>query len=245
MDPAAARLADHSFELLRAVRYGDSGDRIVRMLATCDDSEVQTLAEYPDTATAFWINCYNAFVQRQLRNDPTLLDDRSRFFEGKRITIAGTALSLDDIEHGILRSSKWKYGLGYIPRPFPSTFEQSHRLQSVDPRIHFALNCGATSCPPIVAYTATGIEEELDIATESFLQSTVERPDSDTIRISRLFLYYRGDFGGRSGIYTFLERYGVLEPGDRPRVRYQPYDWSLRLNQYRRQDPKTGQQPSE
>lgn len=145
-------------------------------------------------------------------------------------------LRLDDIEHGILRSSKWKYGLGYIPRPFLSDFERRHRLPEVDPRIHFSLNCGAESCPPIVAYTASDIDSELETSTRSFLQqSSTYHSEDDELWVTRLFLYYRGDFGGRSGIYEFLERYDVIEDEARPGVRYDQYDWALHKGMYREQ----------
>jgi NADP-dependent 3-hydroxy acid dehydrogenase YdfG len=53
-----------------------------------------------------------------------------------RIPVAGVWLSLDDIEHGMLRGSKHPWGMGYLPRPFPSSFERRFRLERADPRIH-------------------------------------------------------------------------------------------------------------
>lgn len=70
-------------------------------------------------------------------------------------------------------------------------------------------------------------------AIEGFLESNASRDDEGVLWLSRLFLYYRGDFGGRSGIYDFLERYGVVHPGERPTVRYQEYDWTLNRGMYR------------
>lgn len=183
-------------------------------------------------------NLSNPFVQRHLAADPSLYEHKRRFFGERCIVVAGTDLSLDDIEHGILRSSQWKYGLGYIPRLFPSQFERSNRLPDVDPRIHFALNCGAESCPPIVAYTASDIDSELNTSTRSFLQqSSTHDQNADEIWVTRLFLYYRGDFGGRCGIYEFLKQYDIIDQESRPRVRYEQYDWSLHRELYR--DPLT------
>lgn len=89
------------------------------------------------------------------------------------------------------------------------------------------MNCGAQSCPPILAYSAGSIDEELETATRSFLASTSTYDrEADEVTVTRLFLYYRGDFGGRSGIYEFLQRYGVVPAGERPRVRYEDYDWA-------------------
>lgn len=230
----SAALVDLSRDFLLAVKRGEERLPYVRTLAEIDESALSTLDGRRRPSTAFWLNLYNAFVQHHLDIDPSLFEHCRRFFGERRIEIAGTNLSLDDIEHGILRSSKWKYGLGYLPRPFPSTFERSHRLSAVDPRIHFALNCGAQSCPPIAAYSASDLDSELDTSTRSFLEgtSTYDR-DADELWITRLFLYYRGDFGGRDGIYTFLERHDITDPEARPRVRYNEYEWTLRKGLYR------------
>lgn len=221
-----------SYEFLAAVKRGKESAAHRSKLADMDDSVLTDLDE--DAATAFWINLYNAFVQHHLERDPSRYERKRRFFGDSRLVVAGMELSLDDIEHGLLRSSKWKYGLGYVPRPFPSAFEREHRLSAVDPRIHFALNCGAESCPPIVAYTANDIDNELETSTRSFLQqSSTYHRKADEVWITRLFLYYRGDFGGRRGIYEFLERYDVIEGDDRPRVRYDQYNWTLHKRMYR------------
>lgn len=227
-------LADLSHEFLAAVKRGEDSQLYRSELAVVDESDLAALGDDEDAATAFWVNCYNAVAQILLREEPSLYEDRRRFFSAERLTVAGTDLSLDDVEHGILRSSKWKYGVGYLPRPFPSEFEQSHRCSDVDPRIHFALNCGAASCPPILTYSATDVDDQLETATGSFLEqsSTYDR-ERGVVTVTRLFLYYRGDFGGRRGIYRFLEQYDVIDDGNRPKVRYDDYDWSRRPEMYR------------
>lgn len=223
-----------SQDVLVAIKHGDESGVYFRELAELEDTKLATLTGDRRAATAFWLNLYNAFVQQHLDDDPSLFEHRRRFFGERRIEIAGTKLSLDDIEHGLLRSSKWKYGLGYVPRPFPCAFERTYRLPDVDPRIHFALNCGAESCPPITAYSADALDSELDTSTRSFLrQSSTYNRSPNELRVIRLFLYYRGDFGGRRGIYTFLERYDIIDPDDRPRIRYDTYDWTLHKGMYR------------
>lgn len=225
---AITELTDLSHEFLVAVKRGEVSDTYRSTIADLDESRLAVLDGECRAATAFWINLYNAFVQRHLAADPSLYDHKRRFFGDRRIAVAGTDLSLDDIEHGLLRSSQWKYGLGYIPRLFPRPFERTHRLPDVDPQIHFALNCGAESCPPIAAYTASNIDSELDTSTHSFLQqSSTHDQNADEVWVTRLFLYYRGDLGGRRGIYDFLEQYDVIDQGSRPRVRYEQYDWTL------------------
>jgi hypothetical protein len=234
---AASDLAARSREFLAAVKRGEDYDEHRAALAALDESTLAALGADEQAGKAFWLNCYNAVAQVLLREAPSLYEDRRQFFSAPRFTVAGRDLSLDELEHGIVRSSKWKYGLGYVPRLFPSEFERRHRLAEVDPRIHFALNCGAASCPPILAYTPEDVDEQLETATRSFLdQSSTYDRDAGEVTVTRLFLYYRGDFGGRSGIYDFLERYGVLEAGDRPRVRYDDYDWTRRPGMFHGDD---------
>lgn len=203
-------------------------------LETVDGDALEALLEDSNAAKAFWINVYNAFVQRRLDADPERFERKRQFFGDTGITIADTEWSLDDIEHGILRRSKWKYGLGYLPSLFPSERERRYRLDELDPRIHFALNCGAASCPPILAYEADEIDDRLDLATSSFLSQSVEYDsDRDVAHLPRLLLWYRGDFGGRRGIRRFLRRYGAIPPETTPRFRYTDYDWTLDLGAYR------------
>jgi hypothetical protein len=229
-DTASATPVAASREFLRAVKRGEDADDPRERLATLDEAALNALDS--DAAKAFWLNAYNAAVQHDLQRDPGIFENKSRLFGESRLTVAGHDLSLDDVEHGLLRGSKTKYGLGYLPRPFPDDFERRHRLDTVDPRIHFALNCAAESCPPIAAYTASGVADELDRAAAGFLQSDCEYDDRGRLAVSRLFLYYRGDFGGRSGIYQFLRDHGVLGPDERPRVTYKPYDWTRKLGHF-------------
>jgi hypothetical protein len=135
-------------------------------------------------------------------------------------------LSLDAMEHGILRVSRSKYGLGYLPR-VPRPAERRFRLAEPDPRIHFALNCGAESCPAIRAYEPDRIDDQLDMTTRSYLDATVAYDaDAGVARLPRLFLWYRGDFDGGAGIRAFLRAHGALPDDADPRLRYRSWDWS-------------------
>ena len=65
--------------------------------------------------------------------------------------------------------------------------------------IHFALNCGAVSCPPVGVYSEEDqkLEEQLQLATEGFLDQSVSfNVDARTINLSMLFSWYKPDFGG-------------------------------------------------
>lgn len=224
-DPVALSAA-----FLAEVRAGDTHGPARERLAELPEA---TLTELDRRGRlAFWLNVYNAAAQSALAEAPDRLTNRRRFFSAPLVTVAGEALDLDTIEHGILRRSSWKYGLGYVPDPFPSAFERRHRLPARDFRIHFALNCGAASCPAIAAYTAENVDLELHRSTATYLagESTV---DGGTVSVPRLMLWYRGDFGGGSGIRRILREYGVVDDPDRYRIRYRAYDWSPAVGRYR------------
>ena len=106
-------------ELLVATKRGDDTEPYESALATLDDADLETVREDRDTALAFWINLYNAGTQLLLEKRPELYESPLRFvrfFGTPCLTVAGTSLSLDDVEQGILRGSRSKYGLGYLPR---------------------------------------------------------------------------------------------------------------------------------
>jgi hypothetical protein len=221
---------------LLAVRRGDDPAEFREALAGIEEDALAATLDSREAATAFWLDVYNASVQHLLDEDPSLWEKRwltRSIFAEPLVTVAGRDLSLDDVEHGILRGSMTSWGFGYVPRLRPSAFEKRFRLDAVDPRIHFALNCGAASCPPVAVYTADGVDSQLDLATESFLASECEYdPDADHATVSRLFLWYRGDFGGKAGVRSFLQHHGVVPEGRTPSLSYRDYDWSLKLGTY-------------
>ena len=230
-DPA---LVADSQRFLRAVRTSDDREPTLGgvrdRIAEASPAVLDALG--PDERLAFSLNVYNAATGTALLADPDRFESRRRFFSEPLVTVAGEDLSLDAIEHGILRGSRWKYGLGYVPNPFASTFVRRHRVTEPDFRIHFALNCGATSCPAVAAYDAETVDAELDTATENYLRSETVVEDG-TARVPRLLLWYRGDFGGGSGIRRILREYGVVDPDEVSRIRYREYDWSLALDAFR------------
>jgi len=183
---------------------------------------------------------YNAYSQVLIGERRELYESsRRRFFGLEAIPVAGRDLSLNRIEHRLLRCSQFVWSLGYLGNPFPGAFERSLRVAERDPRIHFALNCGARSCPPIAAYTPAGIDDQLDVATESYLSRHV-RYDPEggllgrgVVHVPRLFLWYRGDFGGKSGVLAILREFGLIPGGVRPRLKHREYDWSLAPGQFR------------
>ncbi|WP_340098475.1 DUF547 domain-containing protein [Salinibaculum salinum] len=220
---------DCSAELLAAYRTGGDPTPFLTRLGEYDDEALGPLRTDRNAALAFWSNLYNAGTQGLLDTHPGLYEGvlRSlRFFSIPAVRVAGHRLSLDDIEHGLLRGRS-KYGLGYLPRVLPDTFEMRYRLDSVDPRIHFALNCGAESCPAIRAYTLDAIDDQLDMATRAYLDATVRYdPDTDRVRVPRVMGWYRSDFGGKRGIRTFLQEYDAIPVGASPEISFLSWDWT-------------------
>ncbi|MFC6974194.1 DUF547 domain-containing protein [Halomicroarcula sp. GCM10025709] len=219
-----------SADLLVATRVGDDPAPVLSALAALDEAALAPVREDRRTALAFWLNCYNAGTNLLLDRRPGLYEGRVRslrFFRAPAVTVGDHPLGLDDIEHGILRGSRSKFGLGYLPRLLPDSFELRYRLADPDPRIHFALNCGAASCPAIRAYDPAAVDDQLDIATQTYLDATV-RYDADegVVRVPRVFRWFPGDFGGRGAIVPFLRRYDQLPADAAPRVRYLPWDWT-------------------
>ncbi|MCB0638708.1 MAG: DUF547 domain-containing protein [Lewinella sp.] len=186
------------------------------------------LQDLPDDhhKKATWINLYNAFFLH-LRRDQQVSKDR--IYRERLIMVAGQSFSLDEIEHGILRRWRWKWSLGYLPAPFTRPLIRQLAVDHLDYRIHFALNCGARGCPPIAFYRPDRLEQELDLATQSFLESeTIVDADTRTIHLTRLARWYLGDFGGFRGLRHILHH--QLGLGTRGyRLRFREYDWTEEL----------------
>jgi len=222
-----------SVELLKAVKAGRPTEEIQDKLnqATVDDlaAELDTDAE----KKAFWMNIYNSYIIILLRDNPGLFDDRSDFFSSDWVPIAGHKISFDDIEHGYIRRSKVKLGLGLIGNPFPGELEKKFRVDKVDPRIHFALNCGAKSCPPVRVYHAAKIDEQLDKAAAQYLEKTTQiKEEGEKVIVTVLMSWFRGDFDGKEGSIEMLKRYDVIPEGADPSIDYSDYDWTLDLTNF-------------
>ncbi|MDX1385182.1 MAG: DUF547 domain-containing protein [Thermoanaerobaculia bacterium] len=175
-----------------------------------------------EDALAYWINAYNAFTLAAIAEEYPIRSvwktRDGRFFDRRRHLAGGRRLSLDDIEHTILRGD---FG---------------------EARIHFAINCGSNGCPPFraEAYRGRGLRETLRSATEAFLGSEWNcRVDDERRRIyiSRIFKMYAEDFAGdggtthdyREGVLRFVAEHTGLAPERIAdyEVVYNVYDWGL------------------
>lgn len=174
---------------------------------------------------AYWINLYNALTVRLVVDhypiDSILdIDLSGGFFDSlfgdgpwqrKLARIGGVEVSLDDIEHRILRPI-WS-----------------------DPRIHYALNCAALGCPNLQRDAFTG--DNADALLEAGARSFVNHPrgvsivDGDLV-VSSLYLWYESDFGGDEvSVISHLRRYAGAELSreliGRTEIDDDQYDWTL------------------
>lgn len=160
---------------------------------------------------AYLINVYNLFVISNIVNTYPMgspMDD-SGFFTDKSFNLNGANISLDHLENGILRK------------------------EHADPRLHFALVCGAVGCPPITdfAYRQELLETQLDQQTKLSLNNDafVYAVSGDkTIYLSEIFSWYADDFGkNKSELMAYINGFRT-EPFDESyKVEYYSYDWTL------------------
>jgi len=159
------------------------------------------------TKLAYWINAYNAYtIQLILDHFPikSIMElHGGKPWDVKWISIRDKELSLNNIENDIIRP------------------------QFGEPRIHFAVNCAAKSCPPLAnaAYTADNLDQMLEARTRSFLNN----PDYNLIRsskveVSKIFDWYAIDFGT---LIPFINQYSTTQVSPTAKVDYMEYDWSL------------------
>jgi len=155
---------------------------------------------------AFWINIYNGLtnywiIKKKIKKN---MLEKPLLFAFAKINIGGHQWSLDNIEHGILRCNR-RSPIG-ICKPFSARDKRRQWMcETLDYRIHFALNCGGLSCPPIAFYTEENIDKELTLAEESFVEQEFEVDKAQkTLRCSKIFTMYRNDF---EGVYINDKRY--------------------------------------
>lgn len=220
-----------------AVIHDDAAAPFLAYFQTLDAATLQrSLATLP-RQLAFWINVYNGYTQHFLKSDPSLfLDDRRAYFSKAQVALAGDRVSLEDIEHGVLRRGATIYSLGHVRTlRFRSAFIQRFAVTAVDYRIHFALNCGAASCPAVMPYTAELLDAQLDAITRDYLsRETHYDAARDEIQVPALLRWFSADFGGGSAAAKrrILQGHGVLPPRSSAQLVYRSYDWTLQVRNY-------------
>jgi hypothetical protein len=190
-----------------------------------------------DTRIAFWLNVYNVLsihgvlalgIRESVMEVPS-------FFGVVAYRVGDLVLTLDEIENGVLRRNA----------PHPATRarlfgDDDPRLElcpsHVDPRIHAALVCASTSCPPVAFYDAAKLDAQLEIAALNYVASDVEVDEGNRIvRVPITFRYYESDFGRLEGVRLFLIEHARDEQQEALKAAfeagydldYHRYDWSL------------------
>ena len=231
---SAPSLIELSQQLLLAAKTQVPTDSFAHQLAIIQEEELKVQLVNDKEKKAFWINLYNAYTQIILSKNPEQYKKRSAFFGRKLIAIAGKKLSLDQIEHGILRRSKVKWSLGYLNKLFPSAFEKQNRVKKIDYRIHFSLNCGARSCPPIAFYKPEELDKQLDVATKVYLQGEcVYDSSKNSVAVPALMNWFRHDFGGKKKIKLLLKQLLIVPEDKNPTIQFKKYNWDLFLANYK------------
>lgn len=196
----------------------DDHDKLKAYISSLADTRIGDYNR--DEQRAYWINLYNALtVEVILQHYPvhSIRDISSGLFTSgpwkrKLVTVEGVKLSLDDIEHRILRPI-WQ-----------------------DPRLHYAVNCASIGCPNLQpqAFTAGNSEIMLENAALEFVNHprAAKVSSSGKLRVSSIYDWFVDDFGGdEAGVLAHLRQFakpklsealqGITEiDGDH-------YDWNL------------------
>ncbi len=176
-----------------------------------------------DQQLAYWVNLYNALTVRVVLDHYPVESIRdidispSLFATGpwdkKLISIEGENLTLNDIEHRIMRPI-WH-----------------------DPRIHYVVNCASIGCPNLRdrAYSGTEIDTALDRAATAYVNDPrgVSVVDGK-VSVSKIYDWFIEDFGGSEGmVLRHLQRYAAPELAARleaiGKLSDVHYDWSINL----------------
>lgn len=161
---------------------------------------------------AYWVNLYNAItVEIIVENYPlksiTKLGGLFSFgpWNEKVVKVNGKDLTLNDIEHRILRPI-WN-----------------------DPRTHYAVNCASLGCPNLQpqAFTANNSEQLLELSAKTFINSDKgARINGNTLRLSSIYDWFAVDFGGEKKVLQHLTKYRPELANFEGKITFD-YDWNL------------------
>jgi len=168
---------------------------------------------------AFWVNLYNAkTIDAVLDKYPvtSIKKIKSGIFSPgpwklKNMKVNGVALTLDDVEHKILRGL-WR-----------------------DPRIHYAVNCASIGCPNLArdAFTGKNTEKLLTAGARNYINSPRGvRVSGGRVTASKIYKWFDEDFGGNErGVLKHLRRYAAPKLAAKLKsagsISSYDYDWSL------------------
>lgn len=156
---------------------------------------------------AHWINVYNAFTIKLITDNYPIASitklNGGKPWDQKWIKLGDKTYSLNEIENEIIRP------------------------QFKDARIHFAVNCAAASCPPILnrAWTASNLNSNLERQTKLFINNTAFNTIGEKgIKVSKIFDWYKEDFGD---LITYINKYADTSVKSDATINFNEYDWAL------------------
>lgn len=183
-------------------------DSMRRQFFYIDPVKLEKSLDTDDLKKAFWINVYNAF-HLIISND---LNQNTKIFDLKRIKIAGSVLSLNDIEHGILRKGKFKIGFGHIANPFYSDFIKNLAVSKVDNRICFALRHTNLTAENIEYFDCDLIEEQLTIISNDFIRNETEfDTELKTSKNAAFLVSYLKNFRGKNSVKKLVKTHSGVD----------------------------------
>ncbi len=174
-----------------------------------------------DEQLSYWINLYNAvtvalildhYPIASIRNIKSGPFDFDGPWDDERVTVAGAALSLNDIEHGVIRA----------------VFDE--------PRIHYAVNCASIGCPNLrrEAYDGASLDRALDEQARDYVNHArgVSVDEKGRVTASKIYAWFRGDFGEtEEAILDHIRLYAnpalIAALDGVEDIRRYDYDWSL------------------
>jgi glutaredoxin len=203
---------------------------------------------HPSNLQAFCINLYNFMIKYAFCKVGVGTTDMSRysFFTNVQFQVGDHVFSFQDLENGVLRGNrKAPYSMGAQFSPKDPRLALSCK-DDVDCRIHFALNCGAASCPPIKTFTADSIDEELRIVALAFCEDNVKMErggGGGEVTLSKILNWYQEDFGNthKELVQTIVQftrgkkqvaLQSMLTLGVTPKVKFAEYDWSTDASEF-------------
>ncbi|MEL6635790.1 MAG: DUF547 domain-containing protein [Bacteroidota bacterium] len=215
--PAAIRASHSAWDALLRQYVSSSGQvdyQSFKTELTALNAYLDHLAKHPvqsdwsrSEKMAYWINAYNAYTVKLIVDNYPLKSitdlHGGKPWDVKWIKLGDKTYSLNNIENDILRP----------------TYK--------DARIHFAVNCAARSCPPLLnrAWTAANLEGNFERQARAFINNRqYNQIGSQAISISKIFDWYGGDFGNLIG---YLNKYSKIQIDAKATVGYMEYDWRL------------------
>ena len=212
-----SRIQQHYFDLEAGEfdyeRFSRSSDYSSLILAVrhLQSFDPETLRG-ANSRLAFWLNIYNIMmlhgvveaVQSAGRSfsGGVSIRDLAGLYQGTAYQIGRFQLSLDDIEHGILRQNARRRIGRQFPKDHPA---QVLVLDMPEPRIHMALFSACFSSPVLVVFGAEDLERQLSQVTADYLQKFVRLSDGRRkLVVPQVFRWYGGDFEGVGGTTGFV-----------------------------------------